>query len=739
MAQKSTKKHNLADLERLYTEAEQADKDLFAEQRSNILLASGDHYQKKHSTFFSRLRTEQALTEQQKLRLTKNHIQKICKIYVNNIVGLAPGVGVEPKNESELQDQKAAEINHAVWQDALDRHNFKDLVDDFGDDFIHIGEVATKLFWDPGAGEIKSYSQKLDEAGMPLFYDAEGNETTEGLIDPMTGEPRAEMVPGTPQYTGDIVFEPIYGFNLLRAPEAKDMKKSPFLIIRKMVDVADLIARFPDHEKIIKPSMDETMVVFDGQKGGYVEAHRQVMLKEIYFRPCATYPKGYFYFWVKEGVLTQNELPGGIFPIRFQSCEKIQTSPRGRSIIKVMRPYQAEINRAASKMAEHQITLGDDKILIQNGTKISAGAALPGVRSVNYTGAEPVVMAGRDGSQYLNYMQAQIAEMYEVMSVNEIKEEKTSAGQMDPYTLLFSAAREKRKFQRYVRRFESFLVDVCETYLELAKIHLSDDAVIYAAGKKERINIPEFKSSEKLCYQIKLVPQADDVETKLGKQLVLNHALQYVGAQLGKEDIGKLIRAMPYSNVEESFADLTQDYDSGTNLILALDRGETPPLSDYDNFVYLIKRLTGRMRQADFKFLDQTIQQNYVMAMGKLQQMEVERVKAVQMAQKGFIPTGGYMVSVDLYVSDPQNPLKTRHARVPYQSLEWLIQALEAQGQTLEQLESMNQGALAEMAQLMGPNGGGQPAGMGASPPPQPTEMGGRVANEQGRYGRTGQ
>ena len=38
------------------------------------------------------------------------------------------------------------------------------------------------------------------------------------------------------QWAGEFVFEEIYGFNLLRPPECKDMRKAAWLCIRKMVD-----------------------------------------------------------------------------------------------------------------------------------------------------------------------------------------------------------------------------------------------------------------------------------------------------------------------------------------------------------------------------------------------------------------------------------------------------------------------------------------------------------------------
>jgi hypothetical protein len=664
----SMTKHDNAALEQIFTDAESADADIFAEMRSNLLLVAGEHYTKKQAAFFSRLRDSKELNDQQKLRLTKNHIQKISKTYVNNIISMAPGVGFEPKNESELQDQKAAELHHAVWKDACEKYTVEEMIEDWADDFVNIGEVACKIFWDDSLNEF--------------------------------------------------IFEPIHGFNLLRPAECKDIKKAGVLIVRKMVNKNDLLKQFQGKEKFINESMDETLMVFDANKNGYRKAGKDVMVKEYFFRACAQYPQGYFYITTKEGILAEGELPGGIFPIIIQPFEKIQTTPRGRSAIKHMRPYQAEINRAASKMAEHQITLGDDKLIIQNGQKVTSGMALPGVRSINVTGGLPTVLAGRDGSQYLAYMQAQIEELYRVMNVEEDSAE-SSTGQLDPYALLFRSASQKKKFQRYIKRFERFLIEVARTYIKLAKLHLSDDAFVQAVGRKEAVNIAEFRAADDLCYQIKITAQTDDIETKMGKQLVLNHLVQYTGAKLDKEDIGKLVRLMPYANMEEGMADLTIDYDSATNDILALDRGELPPIHEYDNHIYMIKRLVGRVRQADFPSLDPMIQRNYAMRIQAHQQGQVEIEQKLQAAKDGFIPTGGYMVTCDLYVTDPADPTKerTKRARLPYEALQWLIKRLETQGQSLDQLEQMNQGALAQMSTQMLQAKQGMPAdGMAAQP-----------------------
>jgi hypothetical protein len=351
---------------------------------------------------------------------------------------------------------------------------------------------------------------------------------------------------------------------------------------------------------------------------------------------------------------------------------------------------------------------------------------MPGVRSISVTGQAPTILAGRDGSQYLPYMQSQIQELYQVMMVEEDSVEVQ--GQLDPYALLFRSASQKKKFQRYIRRFERFLVEVCELYLRLSKIQMPDNEVIYAIGRKEQVNIQEFRSADDISYKIVVSPEADDIETKMGKQLVLNHLVQYTGSNLSKEDLGKLIRLMPYANLEEGLEDLTQDYDLSTNDLLALDRGEMPQINQYDNHIYCVKRAVSRMRSPDFKFLHPTIQQNYQNYTQGHQQAEVVNQQQIQMAEAGFIPTDGYLITCQMYVADPESPGKTRLVRLPYGAVKWLVEKLETQGQSQQELETMNQGAMAQMASMLTnkgqpPAGNGMPQGQpqrGPAPPQRP-------------------
>lgn len=678
--------HSKDELDEFYSSSDGIDSEVFAEMRSSLLLVAGDHYARRDSSFFRRIRDSKDLSKEQKLRLTKNHVRKICQLYANNIVSTNPSVGFTPKDEASTHDLKSAELHKSVWRDAYVKHNIDDKVDDWVDSYVQIGEVHTKVFWDESMGPVVGFEPLIDEA---------------------TGQPKLDFLGNKmqdftkPVASGEFVFEEIFGFNLLRPTECKDLDKAEWLCSRKMVDKAQLLKKFPDKKEFITTDQDETYVIFDITKGGYGQSNKQTMLQEFFFRPCLRYPNGYFYYKTKSGILAQGELPAGIFPIISQSFDKLKTTPRGRSPVKTMRPYQAEINRAASKMAEHQITIGDDKLLLQNGSKVSAGASLPGVRTVNYTGSEPKILAGRDGSQYLATITQNITELYQVMMVAEDSEMKDA--KLDAYTLLFRSAKEKKKFQRYIKGFEKFLIKVVKAYLNLAKAHLPDDAVIYAIGKNEQVNIPEFRQYSDINIDVVVEAQADDIETKLGKQLVQNHILQYVGANLSKDEIGKIIKQMPYVDNGEAFDDITIDSDSAMNDILALDRGEQPPINQYDNHEYMIKRLSLRTRKSDFKFLPPEYQDNYRKKIALHQQFDAKNKIEIQRAEAGFIPTDGALISVDFYVDAPNSTggVKQQKAKIPYQAIDWLLNQMAAQGASQKSFENYPQGVQAEISQMI--------------------------------------
>lgn len=707
-----TKALDIGDLNKLYQDGESADKEVFAEMRSNVLLVSGNHYERHRGRLNERLRSDKSLNDTQKLRLTKNHIHKISRNYKSRILEFAPGVTIVPKNELDLQSEKAAELNQKVWEDAQAKYQLDPQVTSWCKEYIDLGEVATKIFWDPNKGEFQGYEPTLDpETGEPVLDDDGNHEQT-------------------PVFSGAFVFETIYGFNLIRPSGAKSIQDSEWLTIRKLVNTKELRDLYPDpdRKKMITESSKEDFVIFDGNRGEYGRAKDQTLIRETYFRPCMRFPLGQYYIHTQEGILESGDLPYGEFPIIWEGFDIYPTAPRGRSIIKVARPFQMEINRASSQIASHQISVGDDKIIYSAGTKLSPGTLLPGVRGITYQGTPPQILAGRDGSQFFPYIEKQIEEMYDAVEMQEENEDAPAASALDPFTLLYSSLKQRKKYAAYGSTFERFLCNVCELYLTLAKQYLEDDALLNAIGKVEQVNIAEFRTSTPVNYDIKIVPQNDTLETQMGKQMSFNHVLQYVGGQLDKNDIGKIMRNMPFGNTEESFSSMTIDYDNAENEMLALERGELPKVGQYENHQYIASALTARMKRADFKFLDPKIQQSYQTVLSQHEQNIADQAQKLLDAKNEFIPTSGAMIAADLYIPDPTDPTKAaKRVRIPYQALDWLVQKLEAQGTGLNQLEKMNPGAIMDIASKVHPQqqpGSPSPTPGQGVPPQQPQQPG---------------
>lgn len=658
-------------LEKMYEDGKRADKGLFAEQRTNILLRMGEHYKKNSGTMYDDLRARGVQTKNQKIRLVKNHIHRITNIYENSILEGDPSVTAVPYNESELQDVKAAEMNNSVIGWIKDTNNWEERKARNVHDMVNIGEAFVKIRFDL----------------------TKGKKTPDG------------------KRSGELVIDRLFGFDLKRDPNSRDMKSTPWWIHEQMLDFHDFkkLVKNLNPEKLeqVKTSNIRTMKIFDHNTGSYTETRTQVLVKELFHKPSPEHPNGWYSMFTDTFIVVDGELPFGIYPIIGVGFDELTTSPRSASIIRVCRPYQVEINRAASKMAEHQITLGDDKVFIQKGTKISNGGYLHGVRAFQFSGQPPVIQSGRNGAQYLEYQISQIKEMYEAADLAFVTQDKQDVNG-DPYQLLFRAMKHKKKFVKYVQKYERFEIEIFKTALQLAKKYLSPAHIIRIAGKSEAVNIEEFKDQSDEGFEIKVVPQSGDIEDKFGKVLSITQTLQYAGGQLTPDQIGTLIRNIPFGNSEQIFKKLTVHSDNVNNNILALDRGEFPMPRPFDKHDLMIDGLSGRMAQSDFRFLDPRVQEAYRQKLLMHEQLFVNQNQLIEQSKMGMIPTGGTLTTINTSLVNPETG-QVQRVKIPTQAVEWLLTKLQTQGAVTDELGERPPQVQADIASNVVPINNKQP------------------------------
>jgi hypothetical protein len=654
----------------MYEAGKRCDERIFAEQRTNIKLKAGDHYAKKSSKLADELRNRGVINEKQKIRITKNNVHRIVNFYKNHILEGNPSVTAMPFNESEHQDVKEAEMSNSVISWVKDSNNWPKKQRQFVGNFTTLGECFAKVRFDISKGPVIGN----DENGKPV-------------------------------HVGEFVIDRIFAFDLKRDPMARDWDECRYVIHEQMIDVNEFketLKALNKSEKLLDQismkSSKETMKVFDSSTGKYMGVRNQVFVRELFYKPSVKYPRGYYVMFTEDHVIHEMEIPFGIYPIILNGgFDEQETSPRSTSIIRVARPYQVEVNRSSSKMAEHQITLGDDKVYIQKGTKIANGGYVHGVRAVQVSGQQPIIQEGRTGSQYLDYQLSQVREMYEACNVAFLLEDKPPQGDM--FQLLHRTMSEKRRFVEYVQKYESFEIEIFKTVLKMAKKYLRPEHVIKIAGRTEAVNIKEYKDGNDMGFEIKVIPQSGDTETKFGKLIELTQVLQYAGSSMNPDQLGQLVKQLQFANGNEAFSSLTINQDNLQNDILALDRGDQVFVNPEDDHSFMINGLTHRMKKADYRFLTEEIKQRYIQKRQEHEMFFTQQKASAAQASLGMIPSGGFLITCNASWFNPVTK-RAERIKVPSQSLAWLVEKLQTQGFFSQELESLPLSAQADIGQL---------------------------------------
>lgn len=664
----------LSKLNTLYSESDTADKAIFAEQRSNCLLYSGSHYQKNDSALGSFIRGAKNIPQEKKLRLTKNHIGAICDRLINaTVTGQNPSVSIQARHKMEIQDKKAADIASGVWNRIKTFNKMEDLTSDFAFDFIVHGEMAAFVHFDTTKGDYLGMAEVIDGA---------------------TGE----VIGRKPKFSGENVIKRLESFNLLRCPSARSWSTSPYIIHREMVDIEHLKLMVDgDNDKIakIQESSDETFTVFDAQKGSYTQTGKdKVLVKHLFYRQCEKYPEGYYYLYTSDLIIAEGTL-NGVFPIVYRPYSNVTTSPRGYSVIKRLRPCQAEINRIASTIAMSQVYFRDRMILL-NGTKIANAGTMAGAVMMRVNGTAPTIQQGQSGEKYLPMLDNQIAEMYQLALLQQEEEEKVP--NTDAMAMLYRSSKDKKKFSQKSAVFDSFLREICEVSLETAKLFYTDEHLVPSVDRKDYVNIEEFKNITKMDYSVEIKSGTADIESTLGQTMAINHAIQY-SQNLTPEQSAILLANMPYLKDSDLAQEITADYRAKEDVFAAIERGQPVEVLNYDNHKYFIKCISNRMKESSFRFLNPQIQQLYRDRLAQHEQVEADNAEKIRRSQSGFIPAGGALIPVQLYM-DPSNASK--RIRLPHDALVDLYKKLNEQGSLQQDMQGIgNEGAMADIAMMM--------------------------------------
>ena len=675
------KKHSTQELSQLFKDGFEIDTKAFSEFRTNSLLYNGSHYGKKSEVFDREFKNVKGKGN---IKVVENHVDRIITKLAGSVVALGGDMSVRPKNLDEYSDQKKAELHKAVLEDWKEQSKFRENLRDFVTEWLIFGEMFAKVSWNDLIGR-----RLPDKVYTSVEYDLSKEDDLEIAKDGV-------KIKRVIRFEGDVEFEPIYPYDVIRDAKAESFEKSEWVAIKKLVDPETLKQHFKGDDKkkeFINSCANQSYDTFRTD-GEYANLKDKVLVREMYFRPSHRYPNGYYYIMAgggeKPGILFSGELPGGIFPIISIGFRKVSNSPRHYSIIRSLRPSQVQINLMKSKAIEHILKGGSDKVYVAKGSNVTKLNNQHDNIVHEYVGTPPTVIPGRVGNQFFEPISAEISKMYTIADVedNFAREDKP----VDPHTALFLSAKQKARHSEYAGKLERFMKEVFTKVLKIKKDYMSEEAFVLAAGADTQVNISQFKSSDDIGYEIVLEGVSEDAESKVGRSLNIQTILQY-GQNFDPSQLGALIRNMPYMNDEAIAESFTQDFENARNDICRLDRGDQSVLEvrPYENHDYMIQAITTRMKKPDFQFLSDEVKTLYQEKVTIHEQVKVEQLQQAQAIEADFIPTGGALLAIDgmheTIGTTTRGEPKTRRVRLPQEAISWLQERLGAQGTQLDIIE----------------------------------------------------
>ena len=675
-------------LDTLYNHADSLDQHVFDRFLSYGRLTSGDHFYQQIRRKYRNFRSMDEKFPKARLRLVQNHISRFVNAWSNAILDLAPDVDILPDNPREEKDKKAAQLNRSVKAHIVEETDFFSIQEEIVKDYISLGEAIIKISFDSSQGAL------VPGEARPV-------------IDTQTGEMvmLQDMMP-----SGKLLFNNIEPENLLRDPVARTWLEARWVCHRHMLDKKSVIKLIkslhkddPDKTRSLINSLqdvDETKNIYQGTDNMYAneEENKKVLIREFFWRPTQDEPKGRYVMATRGSIIHNTKLPFGIFPFEFVNFESNHGTPRGESRLKQLAPIQLEINRCVSKIAEHQITLGDDKVITTAGSKVAEVNKYEGVRLFQVTGGTvPEILPGRSGTQYIEHLINQVQTFDQIGELYQISEDKMST--LDPFAIFFLSSKQKRRYAKHASKFERFLIRVWKKALKLHKHSVHPQAVIQMIGAAEKVNIDEYKSSDDLCFQIKVKTRTEDPESIIAKQFQINQFLQY--GKMDEADLGVLAKESPFLDKSDFALKSILKSERAQNMILKLDKGINFPASQGDDPQYMLQRLDTRMSQPDFDDITyrqpdgvimptEYIQQLYVRKREEYLRMVAQQQQEKMQMEQGLIPSSGRMIPVQMYDSkvNQDGSIGSKRVLLPNDSLEYVIQRLQAQGM----LESTLQG-----------------------------------------------
>lgn len=306
-------------LERLYSAADATRRKFEPDWYSNCLFLAGNQWEAAASDV-RRFRKLAVQPPHSKVKIVSNQILSLARQAASSLrENLAQQVAVP--STSDQADIDAAELatdflQSRFYEDREQELRFHEILW-----CMCVGRVLRKTYWDPEAD------------GMGI-----GGKLSGG---------------------GDIVSRMLNPFRFHVCPWSDSSEVMPWIIESDVRDIEEINDLYPGHGVQAEEYADATRLldnllvnIIDGASPGAEKRKDAAILKRLYARPNAKYPRGRMFVWANGALLQEADLPDGEMPFTAMDWFPIPGRAYPLPFVTPLRDLQREINVTLSQLIE---------------------------------------------------------------------------------------------------------------------------------------------------------------------------------------------------------------------------------------------------------------------------------------------------------------------------------------------------------------------------------------------------
>lgn len=337
---------------------------------------------------------------------------------------------------------------------------------------------------------------------------------------------------------------------------------------------------------------------------------KQVLVKEIWIKPCAEYPEGKLVVYAENTILLETEAfpySHGEYP--FQKIIHIPSGGfYGISVIEGLIPMQKEYNLMKSQLAEARDLTSKPALVAEKGSvDIKKLKAIPGNVIEHMPGSEPPRrLINPDMPTYIDKLLDMVLQDIADNSAQfEITKGRTPPGVEAASAIAYLQEENDTMLYHTIASLEEAVANSGKQSLQLIQDYWNTTRMINTISKVHVQGVIEFKGSDlKNNTDLRVVSGSMAPRSTAAKQAAVMELMK-----LGAVDPAVALKYFAMSETDAMYEEIHLDINQVKRENLRMARGETFPANDYDDHVVHVQEHNAFRKTQEFELLpDETKQ-----------------------------------------------------------------------------------------------------------------------------------